>query len=196
MTASGDDEDRATAEAARWVVALEDDPSDRDMRARFEAWLAACPANAAAWANTCDIYDMMGKVPPTKAGHWMGAARSPGAGMRWRRIAGGIAAAALAACLAFAAGPTFLLRMQADQSTSTAELRSIRLTDGSAVRLGADSAIAIAFSGGERGVCRGTDGAWTERGAISRGSRARGAAPSDPDPSAPRGRRARRPRRS
>lgn len=155
MTRSGEDEDRATTEAARWLVALEDDPRDAALRARFDAWLAASPANAAAWANTSDIYDMMGRVPPAHAGHWEAPMPHPllppRASLR-RRFAAGVAAAALAACLALVVMPALVFRMQADYRTTTAELRSIRLADGSTVRLGADSAIAVTLTHGERGV--------------------------------------------
>ncbi|MPY75509.1 MAG: DUF4880 domain-containing protein [Alphaproteobacteria bacterium] len=155
MTRSGEDEDRVTTEAARWLVALEDDPDDAALRVRFDAWLAASPANAAAWANTSDIYDMMGRVPPAHAGHWEAPLPHPLPPPRTslrRRFAAGVVAAALAACLALVVMPALMLRMQADYRTTTAELRSIRLADGSTVRLGADSAIAVTLAHGERGV--------------------------------------------
>lgn len=154
MTRSGEDEDRATTEAARWLVALEDDPRDAALRARFDAWLAASPANAAAWANTSDIYDLMGRVPPAHAGHWeprMHPSPPPRPSLR-RRFAAGVAAAALAACLALVVMPALVFRMQADYRTTTAELRSIRLADGSTVRLGADSAIAVTLTHGAHGA--------------------------------------------
>lgn len=44
-------DDRASVEAARWLVALEDDPGDGALRDRIAAWRAANPANEAAWAT-------------------------------------------------------------------------------------------------------------------------------------------------
>ncbi|MCY1267944.1 Protein FecR [compost metagenome] len=156
-----EDEDRAAAEAAHWLVALEDDPEDARLRARFEAWLNASPANAVAWADSADIYDLMGQVPPAHAGQWA-AAPAPAVAPRgsaprphpprrraWRQR---LAIGALAACLALAAMPTALLRMQSDYLTATAEQRSIELEDGSRVRLGAGSALAVAFAEDERRV--------------------------------------------
>ena len=45
MNRPASDPDRATMEAARWLVALDNDPDDADLRARIEAWRAADPAN-------------------------------------------------------------------------------------------------------------------------------------------------------
>ena len=175
-TLTPDDKERATAEAARWLVSLEEEPGDKELRARFEAWLAASPANADAWANTSDIYHMMAKTPPVHGDHWARyvAARgnrhpaaATGMGHRQypnrasqkrmrrrtparRRIALGAAAAALAACLAIAVMPSLVLRLDTDYVTSTAEPRSIQMADGSTVHLAPDSAIALDFDGDER----------------------------------------------
>lgn len=62
------------------------------------------------------------------------------------------AGAALAAMLAFVWLPVVLVDLQADHVTSTAELRSITLEDGSIVTLSAESAIAVSLSAGERQV--------------------------------------------
>jgi transmembrane sensor len=150
MTAPGDDEDHATIEAARWLVALEEAPDDGALRARFEVWLNASPANAAAWANTSDIYGLMARTPPAYADRWAPPAASRRRRPAWRRLTIGAAAAALAACLAFVVAPAAILRMTADYVTSTAELRALQLEDGSMVRLGPESAIDVAFDSGER----------------------------------------------
>jgi transmembrane sensor len=63
-----------------------------------------------------------------------------------RRVIGALAGIALAACVALVWGGDALLYMQADQMTATAELRSIRLDDGSRVDLAPRSAIDIDFS--------------------------------------------------
>ncbi len=71
MTPSDPEEKRsATAEAARWLIALEEDPDDAALRARFEVWLAESPANAEAWTNTSEVYAMMAKIPPVHADQW------------------------------------------------------------------------------------------------------------------------------
>ncbi len=55
------------------------------------------------------------------------------------------AATVLAICLAVVLQPSFNIWLTADYTTSTAQIRNIRLEDGSIVHLGADSAIEIAF---------------------------------------------------
>jgi transmembrane sensor len=61
-------------------------------------------------------------------------------------------ALAFAACVLIVVGPDLLVRFQADQTTSTAEVRSIGLDDGSVVRLAPDSAVDIAYEAGRRRV--------------------------------------------
>lgn len=142
MTTSAEDEDRATVEAARWLVALEEAPDDQALLARVAAWRAASPANEAAWTSTSDIYGLMAGMAP---------ARPVRRGGR-RRVYAGALGLALAACLAFAFGPDLVVRLRADQVTSTAETRSIGLDDGSTVQLGPDSAIEVAYAGDDRRV--------------------------------------------
>ena len=180
MTTSNDDRDRATLEAARWVVTLEEHPGDAALRARFADWLSASPENAVAWADSTELYDMMARTPPAHAAHWApylaegGEAKAakvdakkqdvPGqqvperlAGGRplpatgrgrprrssGRRTALGIAAVALAACIAVFVVPPLLLWLEADYVTATAELRSFDLADGSRVQLAPASALAV-----------------------------------------------------
>jgi transmembrane sensor len=163
MTASADNGDRATTEAASWLVLLDDDPDDVELRARFDAWLAASPANTAAWANTSDVYDMMARATPAHAAHWSAQAATdrqpaspprplPDRRMSPRRLLAVGMAAVAAACLALVFVPGIVLRLQADHVTSTAELRSFGLEDGSVVRLGPDSAIEIAKTDNGRRV--------------------------------------------
>ena len=54
--------------------------------------------------------------------------------------------------IAWAAVPAVLLQLQADHLTGTAELRTIRLQDGSEVTLAPDSAVTVSFQPGERRV--------------------------------------------
>jgi len=175
MTTSSEDRKRAAREAARWLVALEEEPDDGAIRAAFEAWLNASPVNAAAWANTSDIYDLMAKTPPAHQDHWApyvaerkrAAAATPvdaelppvatvcaGTGRKPvpRRVVFSVAAAAMAACLALVMVPSVLLRIEADYLTSTAELQTLNLPDGTTVRLGPDSALAVNFDERERRV--------------------------------------------
>jgi transmembrane sensor len=171
MTISSDaDRERAETEAARWLVLLSEDPDDRDLRARFETWLAETALHAELWARTTRAYELAGKGVPQYREQWQRGAPRVGAvpiaagattvpwrsaSPKWfrspRRLAVGVAVAALAACLVLAA-PSVLLRLQADYVTSTAELRSLSLEDGSRIHLGPESALDVAFANGERRV--------------------------------------------
>lgn len=145
MTTPAEDEDRATLEAARWLVALEEAPDDPALRARVAAWRAASPVHELAWTNTSDIYGAIALAAPVQ----------PVPGSRRtsrRRLYAGAFGLALAACLAFAFGPELLVRLRADQVTSIAEMRTIGLDDGSTVQLGPDSAIEVAYAGDDRQV--------------------------------------------
>jgi transmembrane sensor len=153
MNTPADKEEGATIEAARWLVALDEAPDDRDLRVRFQAWLDASPANAAAWADACDVYGLMTKTEPVHCLQWERALR-PAVLRRpsRRRLAWAAAAGVLAACLAIVAGPDLVSRLQADQITATAEVRTLDLEDGSVVRLAPDSAVDVAYGAGRRQV--------------------------------------------
>lgn len=172
MTSSEDEEDLATEEAALWLLAFEETPDDPELQARFDAWLNRDPRHAAAWADASRIYDMVPQTPPAHSAHWapylaarQGATpalrrfidRPTGRQIgRRRAVPGRLALGALglglAVVLIAALTPDMLLRIQADHMTSTAEVRSLNLADGTAVSLAPDSAIAVAFDSGERKV--------------------------------------------
>lgn len=160
-SSSGSEHDRAETEAATWLVLLAEDPDDRDLARRFEAWRTASPLHAELWERTRHAYELAGKaapstsaVPSTVVPFVRPDARPsapPPARSRWRTLGVG-AVAAIAACLLLLAAPPVLLRFQADHLTETAELRSLTLEDGSQVRLGPESALGVDFSSGERRV--------------------------------------------
>lgn len=134
----------AERDAARWLIALQEDPGDAELQARFAAWRAASPENALAWAETARVYEGIGRIAPQHRAYWAPRPK--------RRALIAAVALALAACLAVVMLPGVMLRLQADHLTNTAELRAVTLPDGSTVRLGPASAIATAFAGNERRV--------------------------------------------
>lgn len=150
MTKSDTTQDHASIEAARWLIALEDDPGNGALRARFEAWRTKDDANAAAWRDTADVYALMAKAGPSGSSPWMVTLRAKHA-LRCRLGLGALGVA-IAACLALLILPALVLRLQADHLTTTAELRMLRLDDGSTVHLGPESAIAVSFAARERRV--------------------------------------------
>jgi transmembrane sensor len=158
MTSDGDDQ-RAGREATQWLIELRENPDDSGVRARFDAWLAASAANQAAWAETRRLLHLVTLTrraaplpyPSVADGHTVDLAKGFRR-RRLRRLVVGGTMAAIAACLMLVFGPSMLLRLQASYMTSTAEIRSLRLDDGSIVQLAPDSAIDIAFAPGERRV--------------------------------------------
>lgn len=147
MVRGGDEDDRAGTEAAYWLLALEENPGDADLRARFETWLAASPANRAAWLETSQIFGLI--ASPDYAVHRarretprVVEAPLPIESRFGRRVGLALTSLAAAACIALFA-PGVVLRFQADHATATAETRSLTLDDGSTVALAPDSAIEI-----------------------------------------------------
>lgn len=152
---------RADREATDWMILLQEDSADADLRSRFDAWLVASPIHAAAWAETQRVSRMIAATPmharqgisPTvvrargdarrrRRGH---ASRSPG--RIWK-----FPAVAAAACLMLVAGPELLLRMRADAIAGTGDVKALRLADGTAIKLAPGGALAIRFADGERQV--------------------------------------------
>jgi transmembrane sensor len=144
------DRERASGEAAEWLVRLHEDPDDAGLRARFEGWRQADPAHAAAWSEVNETFDLIGQAlpaedpPPVPA---LTSARRPG--RRWWLAA---AATAIAACVAFVFLPGLMLRLGADYATSTGEWREVRLTDGSVIDLAPRSAIDVALAADHRDI--------------------------------------------
>jgi transmembrane sensor len=153
MDAPAERKEGASLEAARWLVALDEAPDDTDLRVRFQTWLDSSPANSVAWADACDVYGMLQKAQPMHRAAWGSEAVSRSTlRLRTWRLAFAGSAAAIAVCLAMVSGPGLLLRLQADHATSTAEIRSLDLEDGSIVRLAPDSAIDLVDGAGGRRV--------------------------------------------
>lgn len=150
--------DRATREAATWMVALDDDPADPALHARFQEWLSASPVHAAAWKDTADVAALAARLPPAFESHWKSPPvtdTAPPRAQRWftrSRLVPAGAAFAAAACLALIVAPSLLLRARADHITTTGELRDVRLGDGSVAALAPETAIAVTFTANARNV--------------------------------------------
>jgi transmembrane sensor len=122
-------------DAFTWLIALEENPEDAALRARFETWRLS---NQAAWDEAAKVWSLVGDAAqprPIAPRHALSRARFVGA-----------AVAAIAAAILFAFFlPAMLVRAQADHLTGTAETSLVTLEDGSRVTLGADSAIAVEY---------------------------------------------------
>lgn len=150
---------RASREASGWLILLQEEPDDPAVKRRFEDWLRASPANEHAWMAMRHVVDVASTMPAEFAGRWKPRAAASGADgaaltRHWskRRWALTGAAVAIAACLAFVAGPVLVLRLQSDYMTGTAEQQKLGLEDGTEVTLAAGSAIAVSFEADERRV--------------------------------------------
>jgi transmembrane sensor len=146
---------QAFREATDWLILLQEEPDDRDLRHRFDDWRSASPVNAEAWAATQRTAHVAAAMTPAHAAEWEPALlqrRSARRAPRWSRRGIGVAVAsmALAACIAVAAVPSLLLQLRSDYTTGTAQQRMLDLPDGSRVTLAPSSAIAVAFTPGER----------------------------------------------
>lgn len=146
-------------EAAGWMVALQEKPGDDQCRQGFERWLDQSQEHRKAWERLQIAWQAFGATVPVFQDAWKDAPRrpEPTSGYRprrsgaWRR-AGLVAAAAATLCFVLVAGPSLILRMEADHITATAESRMVTLEDGSVVHLGGASAIAASFEEGRRTV--------------------------------------------
>lgn len=155
---------RAGKEASIFLVQLTEAPGDEALKQRIREWCARSTVNRDVWNRTQRTYEMMGGSPARYEADWkprpeavapMASAETiPFPRARWiskSRIAAA-AAMAIAAAFAFLAVPPALIRLQADVMTSTAEVRSLDLEDGSRVFLGPRSAAKIDYLQGSRGV--------------------------------------------
>lgn len=141
-------DDTAGKQATRWLILLQEQPDDDAVKAAFESWLAASPANAAAWTETRRVGELIAQSPPAYRDLWMRPKSAP----RARKLAASAAALAVAAAIVIALAPNLLVRFTADYATGTAEVRAISLPDGSMVRLAPDSAIDVVYAAGKRRV--------------------------------------------
>lgn len=166
---AGGDEDRATRKRANraasgWAILLQEEPDDLALRAEFSAWLSASAIHRAAWDETQRITQVVQTAPPAFASQWKRdeAVVVPFIKRGFGRGTG-IAALAAAACFAFIAVPDLLLNLRADVSTGTGEIKSVRLADGSIMRVAPQSAVALdVVKGGERQVHLLKGRAWFE----------------------------------
>ncbi|WP_341990158.1 FecR domain-containing protein [Azorhizobium sp. AG788] len=127
-------------EAADLAIRLQNDPANPVSLEMVRAWNARSPGHAAAWARVAQIHGMTGKV----LGDQRRAAEGDGLLTRRNVIVGGLIG--LGAAAGAWLGPQAILYANADQVTSTAEIRRVALPDGSVMTLGPDSTVAFNFS--------------------------------------------------
>ncbi|MBG0811571.1 FecR domain-containing protein [Methylosinus sp. H3A] len=124
-----------------------------EARAEFDAWLAADPAHARAYADISGMFAQARELRPARRPQQRLA--RPGRAAAW----GGLLAASIAIAVWF--GDLSLL-WRADHSTGVGERRTAILADGSRVELDGASAVAIHFEAGRRRVRLLAGEAWFE----------------------------------
>ncbi|MBY8823230.1 FecR family protein [Sphingomonas colocasiae] len=141
------------AEAATWVAHRRETVRSTERDEAFFAWMEADPRHAEAferlWLTLEDIASLshLSELVPDEAGGGVAAGRwswAPRAA-RWSAVAASLVLAGLASLW-------FLDRPDMSARTPIAQTRVIALADGSRVTLGADSAIEVDLSAGERRV--------------------------------------------
>jgi transmembrane sensor len=146
------------ATASDWLIVLGEQPASEELRAHFEAWLAASPEHQRDWAEISRAAEALSQTKPAHRHEWgefvrrRRAERATASRRVGRRRLAGLAALAAAACLVFILGGNLLLRLEADHMTATAERRRVQLADGTVVLLAPESAIDIAYDENARRV--------------------------------------------
>lgn len=140
-------DDALLREASDWKLRLDEAPRDPALRRACADWRARDERHENAWRRVSEAWALIGDLPVQRR-QWPGHDEAPVRHWRWPRGA----ALALAACLLLALMPAAWRYWQADYRTGVGQTLAVTLADGSAVVLGADSALAEAFSDGERRV--------------------------------------------
>ncbi len=168
--------DPVMAEALEWVLKVNENPDDPQIRRGLTDWLTGSEANAKAYRKAERIWKLTGDVPPAYPERW--SARGPNAQLNhgksgqspprrdrtalrrpesqrarpsrkwWLGLGGSACAASLAALLML--GSSVLDR--ADYRTGAGEIRQVTLPDGSLVTLGGGSAIRVSYDTTQRRV--------------------------------------------
>jgi len=158
------DRDHVLQEAAIWYIRVVEDNPGPEVEEAFVTWLEAAPAHAACWRDIVATADGIGQTRPQDqalghryTGKMLSPSNRPAAGRRrfWSRKTAArpiLAAASAAIVIGVLLIPDALLYLRADALTSTAEVRAVRLADGSRVILGPESAMAAKIAGNQRSV--------------------------------------------
>jgi transmembrane sensor len=146
--------DPALREQAQYWVArlLAEDVSASELDG-LEAWLAADPLHARAFASERALWqdlevvaDVLTEPSPDRPV----IRPMPRQGDTRRRLLRGVPVALAASLVAALIVPSLVLDLRADHRTAVGEVRSVALPDGTTAMLDGDSAISLAFDGDKR----------------------------------------------
>lgn len=149
-------DDRVQAEARRWFARLLAPDCASAERTAFERWRVADPDHAAAYAR---VERLMGRVAELRNDPAIGhatreAVRARPKWQSWSRVAGfALAASIVLVLVGFAIfRASHQMPPAVRYATAVGEQRSIRLADGSTIRLDTDTQIDVRYGPGERQV--------------------------------------------
>jgi transmembrane sensor len=131
--------DPAPRRASEWLIAIGERPRDGALRARLDSWLAASAENRRAWEEINGTWEALGRLAPARP-------RSRA------RVLAGCIAASIALFFVVGWGADTLRRLSSDHVTGVAELRSLKLEDGSDVSLAARTMLDVVYTDGERRI--------------------------------------------
>lgn len=159
VTVDSSDPMSPTEAASLWYIRLREAPDDHKTRISFNQWCKENPLNEQAWVSVmraAQVMQQMGQaefsgtsntvhfrssIPPKRRRHFSG----------W--YLGGAFSLSVAACLAlFILRSDISIRWRADAYTTTAETRTLTLSDGSSIVLAPMSAVKLNIYGKQRTV--------------------------------------------
>ncbi len=132
--------------AMDWLLQCHAAPHDASLQQAHARWLAADERHAVAWRKAEKVWLLSGHLEPLETPVPRPLPAPVQARRSWRGRA--MAALALAACVLLLVRPT----PPTDHASPLGEHLTVRLSDGSRIELGSDSAIRVAFEPGTRGV--------------------------------------------
>jgi len=136
-------------QAAEWLVRLNASTVSDEDRQACERWRGAHPDHALAWARAERLMGKLGGLPPELAMHALDRPHSADRRAAMLKLAG-ILALLPAGWLGWRLADNY--GWVADYHTGTGEQRSLRLTDGSTVRLNTATSIDLRFDSAQRTV--------------------------------------------
>jgi transmembrane sensor len=148
-------DDLVGREARRWVIRLSEPSVGARDHAEFDAWLAGAPERAEAYRSALKAYSAAGDLKDRFAAEMRSYKRAPDRRPLWAGLG---LAAAIAASLVVIVKPGVApvsRPLRPDIATKIAEVRDVRLTDGTQVTLGAATALEVNFTARERRVTLG-----------------------------------------
>lgn len=154
MTSPDSPEQKIRQAAAAWAVRLDGREPAPERASALRRWLAEDPRHAPAlelarrtWAELASLGQTPAMAcPPATVARPLYSRRQ-----RWLRRSAAVAALLLVV-LCVPLGQRMLIPVLADHATGTGEIRQVTLPDGSRVELDAQSAIDVAYTGGERRI--------------------------------------------